>query len=61
MKPVMRKMSSQLIVSAVASTLAMAAFALTAPAAEHGARSGASMVPVMAELPAPPALPSLLR
>jgi len=54
-------MSSQLIVSAVASTLAMAAFALTAPAAEHGARSGASMVPVMAELPAPPALPSLLR
>ena len=61
MKPIMRKMSSQLIVSAVASTLAMAALALTAPAVEHELPSGASMVPVMAELPAPTSLPALLR
>jgi len=57
----MRKMSSQLIVSAVASTLAMAALALTAPAVEHESPSGAGMVPVMAELPAPTSLPALLR
>jgi hypothetical protein len=57
----MRKMSSQLIVAATASTLAMAAFALTAPVVEHGSQSGASVVPAVAGLPAPTSLPSFLR
>ena len=62
MKPVMTKMSPKLILSALASTLAMAAFAINPPAVDHDARPGAGMSPAMAELPAPtPALPSLLR
>ena len=58
----MPKMSPKLILSAVASTLAMAAFAIGAPAVEQRAQGGAGIVPAMAELPAPTfALPSLLR
>ena len=58
----MPKTSPKLIISAVASTLAMAAFAIGAPTVEAQAQGGASIVPAMAELPAPTfALPSLLR
>ncbi len=61
MQPVMTKMSPKLIISALASTLAMAAFAIAAPVAEHNAQHGASMNPVMAGMPAPTfALPSSL-
>ena len=57
----MPKMSATLIVSAAASTLAMTALALHAPAIERSAQGGASIVPAMAELPAPSfALPALL-
>lgn len=53
LKPVMTKMSRKLILSAAASTLAMAALALSSPAVRHDANNGASPIPAVAELPAP--------
>jgi hypothetical protein len=53
MKP-MTKMSRKLILSAFASTLATAALALGSPAVRHDASNGASPIPAVAELPAPP-------
>ena len=53
MKP-MTKMSRKLILSAFASTLATAALALGSPAVRHDASNGASPIPAIAELPAPP-------
>ena len=54
-------MSTKLIVSATASTLAMAALALGAPSMSHSAHDGAGSSPIEAGLPAPSfALPYLL-
>lgn len=49
----MTKMSRKLVLSAAASTLAMAALALSSPAVRHDATGGASPIPALAELPAP--------
>jgi len=58
----MKSMSPKLVVSAVASTLAMAAFAIAPPHVDQGARSDASSSPMTAQLPAPAlTLPALLR
>ena len=56
MKPVMIKMSPKLILSAIASTLATAVLALSAPAVTHAERNGAGPIPAFAELPAPSVL-----
>jgi hypothetical protein len=57
----MPKMSSKLMFSAAASTLAMAALALGAPQVEFAAQNGAGSSPLEAGLPAPSlALPYLL-
>ncbi len=61
MQLVMPKMSSQLTLAAAASTLALAAFALSSPSIGRDAHGAASMVPAVAEMPAPLSLPSLLR
>lgn len=53
MKPVMRKMSSQLMVAAVASTLAMASLALGSPALHSDGGNGAGALPSISGLPAP--------
>jgi hypothetical protein len=49
----MQKMSSKLMFSAVASTLAMAALALGAPSVEYSARESAGWSPLEAGMPAP--------
>ena len=49
----MRKMSSKLMFSAAASTLAMVVLALGAPAMQHSANHGAGPSPLEAGLPAP--------
>ena len=57
----MPKMSSKLMFSAAASTLAMAALALGAPGVQQAAYDGAGSSPLEAGLPAPQlALPYLL-
>jgi hypothetical protein len=53
MKPVMPKMSPKLILSAAASTLAMAALALSAPQLQNDDGYGAGMLPANVGLPAP--------
>lgn len=52
MKPAMTHMSPKLIVSALASTLAMAAFALSGPAAPGHERGGQGPLPTAAGLSA---------
>ena len=63
MKPIMRKTSPQLTLSAIACALAMGAFAFTAPAID--AHAGSATPPVAAsavlETPALPALPFAIR
>ncbi len=49
----MTKMSPKLILSALASTIAMAAFAIGAPSVQYDTQRGASTGPAMAELPVP--------
>lgn len=63
MKPIMRKPSPQLTLSAAACALAMAAFALTAPAIGESPGSAAAPVPAVAgfESPSLPDLPFLIR
>lgn len=63
MKPIMQKPSPQLTLSAAACALAMAAFALTAPAIGEYANGAAAPVPAVAgfETPALPDLPFLIR
>ena len=57
----MPRMSSKLTISAVASTLAMAALALGAPGMQPTGHNGAGSSPLEAGLPAPSfALPYLL-
>ena len=46
-------MSLKLIISAAASTLAMAALAIGAPGVRHSAHDGASLSPAIAGVPAP--------
>lgn len=57
----MTKMSTQLTLAAAASTLALVALAIGSPVIERDARGTSSMVPAVAEMPAPLSLPSLLR
>lgn len=58
----MPKPSNQLLFSAAASVLALAALALSAPSIGEGSRSGAGLIPVEAsiEFPHLPGLPSIL-
>ena len=61
MKPVMPKPSPQLILSAAASVVAMASFALGVPVSgDRSAGSFASPMSAGLELPAAPSLPTLL-
>lgn len=61
MKPVMPKPSPQLILSAAASVLAMASFALGVPVSgDRSAGAFASPMTAGFELPAAPSLPTLL-
>ncbi len=57
----MPRMSSQLTLAAAASTLALVALAIGSPSIGRDAHGAASMVPAVAEMPAPLSLPSLLR
>ena len=57
----MSRMSPKLLVSALASTIAMAAFAVGAPDSQSDAHESAGSSPIMATMPAPSfALPALL-
>ncbi|WP_188644646.1 hypothetical protein [Tsuneonella deserti] len=49
----MPKMSPQLMLSAAASVLAMAAFAVSGPGGDRDLTLGAGASPIMASLPAP--------
>ena len=63
MQLVMPKMSQQLAIAALASTLSLAALALSAPALHSPAGGGESLLPSIAQMPAVqlPALPTIVR